>query len=401
MANCGFGLIHNAARDVPGKRSFMLTKTAIRILLHEKRKYLGVIIGVAMAVFLVLLQSAFYFGFRRDITVVADSFDVDLWISQREFLAFDYVAHFDDLPRWQALGDADVAAAMPVIVEWSRMRQLPDGATEDGQIVGLDLTAGIKINLGTDKNLDFNSLLSVPGNVLVDEKHLSRLGVKQLGETGIEIRGLNANIVGVMRGKKLFSTACLVATDLDNARRFLGLKANQITFVAVKCRQGANIRAVRSRLQKRLPEYHVWTAREFHNLTQNYWVKLTGIGPVLWLSAGLAALVGFLTVFLTFSHLTEEKFPVYAAMKAMGASTAELSGMVLLQIGVVFGLGCALAIVGVTVALLALSHTTISVVLTPGVALAGVGFMALCSLVAGLRALHKLASLEPAEAFKT
>jgi ABC-type antimicrobial peptide transport system permease subunit len=48
-----------------------------------------------------------------------------------------------------------------------------------------------------------------------------------------------------------------------------------------------------------------------------------------------------------------------------------------------------------------LSHTTISVVLTPGMALAGVSFMALCSLVAGLRALRKLASVEPAEAFKT
>jgi putative ABC transport system permease protein len=379
----------------------MLTKTAIRILLHEKRKYLGVIIGVAMAVFLVLLQSAFYFGFRRDITVVADSFDTDLWVSQREFLAFDYVSHFDDLPRWQVLGDADVAAAMPVIVEWSRIRRLSDGATEDSQIVGLDLTAGVKVNLGTDENLDLNSLLAMPGNVIVDEKHLSRLGGKRLGETGIEIRGLNANVVGEMRGKKLFSTACLVATDLDNARRFLGLKANQITFVAIKCRPGADVRAVQARLQKRLPEYHVWTAAEFHDLTQNYWVKLTGIGPVLWLSAGLAALVGFLTVFLTFSHLTEEKFPVYAAMKAMGASTAELSGMVLLQIGVVFGLGCVLAVAGVTVALFALSHTTISVVLTPGVALAGVGFMALCSLVAGLRALHKLALLEPAEAFKT
>ena len=379
----------------------MLTKTAIRILLHEKRKYLGVVIGVAMAIFLVLLQSAFYFGFRRDITVVADSFDVGLWISQRDFLAFDYVSHFDDLPRWQTLGDADVAAAMPVIVEWSRIRRLPDGATEDSQIVGLDLTSGVKVNLGTDDDLDLNSLLTMPGNVLVDEKHLSRLGVKQFGQTGVEIRGINANVVGVMRGKKLFSTACLVATDLDNARRFLGLKANQITFVAIKCRPGADTRAVQVRLQKRLPEYHVWSAREFHNLTQNYWVKLTGIGPVLLLSAGLAALVGFLTVFLTFSHLTEEKFPVYAAMKAMGASTSELCVMVLLQIGMVFGVGCVLAIVGVTVALLALSHTTISVVLTPGVALAGVGFMALCSLLAGLRALHKLALLEAVEAFKT
>jgi ABC-type antimicrobial peptide transport system permease subunit len=379
----------------------MLTKITFDILWHEKGKYAGVVVGVAMAMFLVLLQSAFYFGFRRDITVVADSFDADLWISQRELLAFDHVAHFDDLPLWQTRTDTDVRAAAPIIIEWARVRRLSDGATENGQIVGLDLTAGIKLKLGTDKNLDFNSLLAVPGNVLVDEKHLSRLGVKRLGETGIEIRGLNANIVGEMRGKKLFSTACLVATDLDNARRFLGLKANQITFVAIKCRSGADIRAVQARLQKRLPEYRVWTAREFHNLTQNYWAKLTGMGPVLWLSAGLAALVGFLTVFITFSHLTEEKFPVYAAMKAMGASTAELSGMVLLQIGVVFGLGCALALAGVTVALFALSHTMISVVLTPGVALAGVGFMALCSLVAGLRALHKLALLEPAEAFKT
>ena len=63
----------------------------------------------------------FYFGFRRDTTVVADSFDVGLWISQRDFLAFDYVSHFDDLPRWQTLGDADVAAAMPVIVEYGLM----------------------------------------------------------------------------------------------------------------------------------------------------------------------------------------------------------------------------------------------------------------------------------------
>jgi len=379
----------------------MLARTALRIVSHEGPRFAGVVVGVAMAVFLVLLQSAFYFGFRRDITVVADSFDADLWISQREVLNFDYVAPFDDLARWQAGGDPDVAGAMPVIVDWSRMRRLPGGATEDGQIVGVDLTAGVAVSLGTDPSLDVNSLLGVPGNILVDGKHLGRLGVERLGETGVEIRGLNANIVGVMRGKKLFTTGCLVVTDLDNARRFLGLKANQITFVAIKCRAGANICAVQARLQRRLPENHVWTAGEFHNLTQDYWVKLTGIGPVLLLSAGLAALVGFLTVFLTFSHLTAEKLPVYAAMKAMGASTAELSAMVMLQIAVVFGVGCLVALAGVLVTLAALASTTISVVLTPGTAAVGIGFMAFCSLAAGLQALGKLARVEPAEAFRT
>jgi putative ABC transport system permease protein len=374
----------------------MLTKTAFRILHHEKGKYAGVVVGVAMAVFLVLLQSAFYWGFRRDITVEADSFDADLWISQRELLAFDYVEHFDDLARWQVLSDRDVVAAMPVIAEWCRVRRLPDGGTESGRLLGLDLGSGLSVDLGTDAALDLSASLGVLGNVLVDEKHLQRLGVSRFGETGVEIRGLNASVVGVMRGKKLFSTACLLATDLDNARRFLGLKANQITYVAVKCRQEADLRAVRSRLQAR-----VWMASEFRGLTQDYWTRLTGIGPVLSLSAALAALVGFLTVLLTFSHLTAEKLPMYAAMKAMGASTAELSGIVLLQIGIVFGLGCLVAVGGVFLTLAALASTTISVVLTPGTAAAGVGLMAFCSLAAGLRAISKLAKVEPAEAFRT
>lgn len=379
----------------------MICQTAIRILLHEKAKYAGVVVGLAMAVFLVLLQAAFYFGFRRDITVVADSFDADLWVSQRELLAFDYVAHFDDLPVWQVRSDASVQAAAAVIMDWARVRRLPDGATESGQIVGVDFSAGLGIALDVEEGFDPASAMAVPGNVLLDDKHVGRITPNGLFQSGVEIRGVNANVVGVMRGKKLFSTACLLVTDIDNARRFLGLPDNHITFIAVKCRPGADVHAAQERLQRRLPEYRVWTAAEFRRSTQRYWVRLTGIGPVMWLSAGLAALVGFLTVFLTFSHLTEEKFPVYAAMKAMGASTAELSGMVLLQIGVVFGMGCAVALAGVGMALLVLSRTTISVVLTPGIALAGVGCMALCSLVAGMRAVRKLASVEPAEAFKT
>jgi ABC-type antimicrobial peptide transport system permease subunit len=75
--------------------------------------------------------------------------------------------------------------------------------------------------------------------------------------------------------------------------------------------------------------------------------------------------------------------------------------VVLLQIAAVFGLGCLLAVGGVLLTLSALASTTISVVLTPVTAAAGIGFMGFCSLVAGLRALGKLAKVEPAEAFRT
>ena len=62
----------------------MPTKTALQIVRHARGKYIGVIVGVAMALCLMLLQFGFYLGFLRDITVVADSFDADLRVSQQK-----------------------------------------------------------------------------------------------------------------------------------------------------------------------------------------------------------------------------------------------------------------------------------------------------------------------------
>src|SRR5712672_1619669 len=107
----------------------MLTRTAFQILLYEKGKYAGVVVGVTMALFLVLIQFGFYLGFRRDITVVPDAFDADLWVSQRSLLAFDYLTHFDDLPRWQVRQDPEVIAATGIIAEWVRFRRMTDGST--------------------------------------------------------------------------------------------------------------------------------------------------------------------------------------------------------------------------------------------------------------------------------
>src|SRR6266496_5277167 len=116
----------------------MLTRTGLRMLVHEKWKYAGVVVGVTLALLLLLLQSGFYLGFRRDITVVSDSFDADLWISQRHLLSFDYVSPMDDLPASEALADDDVVAAMPVIFDWSLIRSLPNGATDEGKTLGVD-----------------------------------------------------------------------------------------------------------------------------------------------------------------------------------------------------------------------------------------------------------------------
>jgi putative ABC transport system permease protein len=142
------------------------------------------------------------------------------------------------------------------------------------------------------------------------------------------------------------------------------------------------------------------TGRELHDLTQGYWESRTGIGPILFLSAGLAALTGFLTVLLTFYLLTVQKLPVFAAMKALGASAGEIAALMALQAGLVFAAGAALAAVAVALTLGALGRTHISVVITTDTWLTVFGIIALACALACLPSVWKIRRLEPAEAFR-
>jgi ABC-type antimicrobial peptide transport system permease subunit len=190
-------------------------------------------------------------------------------------------------------------------------------------------------------------------------------------------------------------------TDLDNARTYLRLPNNAVHYLAVKCRSGTDLRKAATDLRASLPENSVHTAREFHDLTQAYWQERTGIAPMLFLSMTLAGVVGFMTVFLTFFLLTSQKLPVFAAMKALGASTAEIGILLAVQLGVVFLAAAAVAGVSLWGALVVFAQTPISVVLPGWVVVLDVGMMALASALACGPSLWKVAWAEPAEAFRT
>ena len=83
------------------------------------------------------------------------------------------------------------------------------------------------------------------------------------------------------------------------------------------------------------------------------------------LSAVLAILVGFMIVMLAFYISTIEKLPIFACMKALGASGIEVVSILVFQVVIVFVLGCGFAGLGLHVALAFLAKTTISIVVTP------------------------------------
>ena len=115
----------------------------------------------------------------------------------------------------------------------------------------------------------------------------------------------------------------------------------------------------------------------------------------------LAVLVGFLIVMSTFYISTVEKIPVFAGLRALGASTGEIVSILVFQVVAVFLFGCAVAGISLYITVMALEESTISVVITPPLVAIGVGVMLVCSALGSLLSIHRLVTTDPGEAFRT
>ena len=119
------------------------------------------------------------------------------------------------------------------------------------------------------------------------------------------------------------------------------------------------------------------------------------------LSAVLAVLVGFLIVMSTFYISTIEKVPVFAGMRALGASTREICSILAFQVVAVFLIGCAIAGTSLVITVWSLRESTISVVIEWWVVALGLGVMILCSALGSLLSIRKLITTDPGEAFRS
>jgi putative ABC transport system permease protein len=378
----------------------MLVKTALRILIHEKEKYAGAVAGVAMAVFLIILQWGFYLGFHRDITVVLDAIEADIWIVPKSQVLFDGWTAIDDLPYGTLSEHPDVEKVSRLVWGWAGVRLPQSGGTDTIEVLGVEFDSGLGLRFDLPRQ-PMSSLLQPAGHILIGEKDRGKLGVQELPVAGMEINGRKAVPVGFVPRVQLFTTASFALTDLENARAFLRMPSSHATYLVCKYRPGADIARVVADLRRAVPEHDVLTSRQFHDKASEYWGKRTSIGPLLLISSVLAVSVGFLVVVLAFYLSTVEKIPVFACMKALGASNGEILQILVFQSAIVFTLGCAAAGLGLYAAVTILAHTSISVVITKTVVVAGMGASAVASAGSSLLSVRRVLTTDPGEAFRT
>jgi len=310
---------------------------AWRNLEHDRFRFLVTIVGIAFAVFLMILQCSLLAGFLRASSKSIDITDADLWIASRGVEAFEFAS---PLPgRFY-----DIAAGVEGVESVRRMTlgftffQKPSGMQQSVLLIGGEPGTGNRFPI---PYADVQRTSVAPEAILVDRSNTSALGVDVL-PLGIEIGARRAHVVEIIEGFGSFFGTPYIFTGYADAVRYLRWPGDADVFLTVRVRPGQDAREVQRALQRRLPEVDVWTRDEFSLRARLFWVRKTGAGGAILMVAFLGFLVGMVIVSQNIYATTMENLEEFATLKAIGARRWYVQKVVLTQAlacGVVGSLG--------------------------------------------------------------
>jgi putative ABC transport system permease protein len=328
---------------------------AIKMLMGDRAKYLGIILGVTFASFLITQQSSIFLGIMtRTFGFISDTAQPDIWAMDPKVQYIDDIKPMQDTELYRVRGVEGVAWAVPLYKGLLRAR-LDNGVFQQCNVIGLDdatLIGGPPTMVqGRLENLRRSEA------VIVDEVgargKLARPpktpGGKpeplKIGDT-LELNDRRAVVVGICKVSRTFQSNPVVYTTYSRAMLFAPRERKLLSFVLVGAGPGVDHAELGRRIQERTGLVAL-TARAFVQKTYRYFMKYTGIPINFGISVVLGFLVGTAIAGQTFYNFTLDNLRHFGALKAMGASNGRLLGMILLQALVVgligYGLGVGLA----------------------------------------------------------
>lgn len=362
-------------------------------LIHEWRRFLPAVLAVAFAGLLVQVQLSLLLGMFGSISVYIDRSTADLWVgypgTQSVDLARPIPGKVENSLRMHP-AVRGVERFTWTVGDWRR----PDGGKLGAVLIGVDPHPSA-MTFATLLTPALRQQLLVPGNVLVDESDLDKLGVTLGGDA--ELSGKRVRVAATVKGMRAMGGAN-VLSSLATARGLdSDLRHDSTDYFLVRLYNPQDAEAVRDALQPTgsFKPYQVWTAEEFSVQSQAYWLLESGAGSGFLFSSALGLLVGIVITSQTLMGAIVAALREYATLRALGVSSASLRAVVVEQS---FWVGLTgLLITGVLGTLLTLAARSahIAVEVPPWGCIATAMLVLSIALLSGLAALRALNQAEP------
>ena len=365
---------------------------ALQTLWHERQRYLPGVLAVAFSALLIALQCGLLLGLFSITSLPVDKTDADIWMGAPAVLSVDLGGPIrsDNLFRLQGQPGVERAELyLQGFSYWSKR----DGGRELCMVIGSRLENDA---LGRVKELtaDLRSKLTIPGNIVIDESDMSRLGIKGIGDTA-EVISTQVRVVGLTKGIRSLAGP-YVFCSVTTAQMLLRLTSDQTTYVLAKCNKGVDPREVVSRLKKEYNNLSAFTKDEFSLRSRMHWLTKTKAGIALGYAAALGLLVGAVVTSQTLRAATLASIKEFAVLRALGIPRWRMSVLVMSQAFWVGVIGVALAMPTVYGAARLADRLGTAVPLPWWLLVIAAGVTLLMAIISGLFALRALKNVEPA-----
>lgn len=339
-----------------------MTVLALKILMGDRTKYLGLLFGLTFTSFLVTFAVSYFGGMMtRSFALIAENPLADIWVMDPAVVAVDHPTNLPDSALSRVQSVAGVRWAVPLAVGQAEVR-FPNGHFQSFEVIGVDdaTLLGVpvlKSGLSTE-------VLRSPEAVVVDAGGTSgklltparpedqwprgraRLDVPTRPlEEGDEllVNDLRVRVAGESHGLPRFPPRPLMFTTYGNAQRILLPERRRATFLLVQVAPGLKSAEVAERIEQQTG-LRARSSADFKRETV-VWMLANSedVGDAVTMLT-IAMLVGFGVTGVMMFLFTSENLKHYAVLNAMGATRGRLLLMVAVQALVCAGLGFGLGL---------------------------------------------------------
>lgn len=392
-------------------------RVALKMLMGDRAKYAGLLIGIAFTSFLVTFAMSYFAGFMtRGFALIAENPSVDVWVMDPAVNSTEHTTNIPASALDRVRGVAGVRFAVPLALG-SAEAKFPNGRFQTFQVIGVD--DATLLGVPPLKDGVSATALRTPDAAVVDpggtagklqtpllaadqwppEPHLNvPTRTLAVGDV-ILVNDHRVKIAGRSQALPRYPPRPLLYTTFSNAARILLPERHRMTFVLASALPGVAPAELTKRIQARTG-LRARTADDFKADTVRWFLAnsedVGDVGAML----SLAISVGFGMTGVMLYMFTEENLKQYAVLKAMGATSRLLLTMIFVQSGLCALLGTGLglgicAIVG-QVAAESVGYPFRMMWFTP---LLGGAMVILVSIVAAAISARPVLKLQPAVVF--
>jgi len=379
---------------------------ALKMLVGDRAKYIGIIVGLMFASLLITQQSAIFVGLMaRTFGAVTDLAQPDIWVMDEKVQFIDDIKPLQDTQLYRVRGVEGVEWAVPLYKGLLKAR-LDNGNFQTCNVLGLDdatLIGGppemVEGNLADLRRseaviVDVNGAATKLARELPDG---TKVPLK-IGDT-LELNDHRAVVVGLCKVSRTFQSQPVVYTTYSRATTFAPRERKLLSFVLVKAKDGVDPREVCRRITE-ATGLGAYTKDGFKTITYQYFMKYTGIPINFGIAVALGFIVGTAIAGQTFYNFTLDNLRHFGALKAMGAPNGMLLRMIMLQAILVGAIGYGLGVGAASLFGLMTKNTELAFLLPWQLLLISAVAVTLICAFSALISMAKVMRLEPAIVFK-